>query len=277
MGRGNSDDGATEWALTTPRRSRGRIFVWLLVIAAALGIVGVTGYGVVVEKLDLNVAGLFGPKPTPFHRAPVGTAAPAPASPGATVNETEAPGTSDPLRLFATFLDDTQTPYHLDATARVQQDGSTMSLRMSVDQTGTDFALSMTIHAPGRNSTVRAVLKDGKAYAKDGDKPWVAGTNPSALSVPNASLAFAGISRDKLEELGREMHDGRRLYHLRVYNTTAAGLDASRLASAGCPTRDLPWDVWVTDAGDSSISATATYVFSRVGKPIVIQLPAKFR
>ena len=268
---------------------RGRTVVWLVGLPLLVGLIFVGAYVVSQSKLDWNLpsslqnltAGVLG-QPSPSPKPTLG--APARLPPG-TVPSTS-PGASDPATLFAAFIADAHQSYHVETTATAKQNGQTLTITMSVDESGPDFAGTMSISGGNRNSSDRFVVKNGAAYVKAAGQGWVATSNLAALDLPNGGITFASIESDKIQFLGRESHEGQSLNHLQALTASAAGL----VNPAGCQATDLPWDIWVRDDGQpvsatfdysctvagSTASATASYEFTRVGRPIDIVAPEQY-
>ena len=267
----------------------------LLIVGALVFVVAVAGAGyVVVDDWSAIFPTTAAPSASPQLANDVASGSPLPS--GAAVSSaaaTQPPTASvapadDPAALFAAFIADPNASYHVNTRATAKADGETVTITLSVDESGRNYAGSMTLAAPPKKMSFKLVVKDGMAYAKKGGSGWVATRNLSQLDLPNGGIGFAGVEPDKIDFLGRDAHDGQTLNHLRVLTAPAAGFTS--LGSYGCPSRDLPWDIWVRDDGTpvsaqfdytctaagNKLTASATYEFSQVGKQIDIVAPAKF-
>ena len=278
------------------RGGRARIVIWLIGLPLLVGVIAVGGYVISQSKLDWNLPGsvqsltagiLTATSPSP--KATLGappllppTSAPTNPAPSTT------PGADDPAALFAAFIADPQQSYHVETKATTTQDGQVLTITMSADESGTDFDGRMTFDGGNQHASARFVVKDGTAYAKAGSKGWLASKNLASLNLPSTGIGFGSIERDTIQFLGREAHDGQTLNHIRALTASAAGL--SNPAATGCQTTDLPWDIWVRDngqpvsatfdysctVGGSTVTATASYQFTRVGKQVDIVPPQKY-
>lgn len=268
-------------------------FVWLIAIVLLVATVCAGAYAFSSSsQLQGLTAGLLSqptatPLPTP---RPVVNATPAPATTAAKPPESSTPDPTSPAALFVAFVADPTSSYHLETTATARQGSEKIRIVMSMDQSGKDVAATMKIAATGRHIAVKLVLKDGRAYAKVGSKPWVATSNLSGFNMPSGGFGFGNIRLDKIDDLGRDTRAGQSLQHLRVYTQASSVVDNMTLSQMGCPTSDLPWDVWVRadgtpvsarfdyscGKGASTLTASSTYEFTRVGQAIDITAPKDY-
>ena len=291
------EDSVAALELSYKRRGgRARTIIWLIGLPLLVGAIGVAGYMVSQSKLNWNIpgslqnltAGIMG-QPSPSPKATLGAPAPLPPTSAPTnPAPSTTPGANDPAALFAAFIADPQQSYHVETKATAKQNGQILTITMSVDESGTDFDGRMTVDGGNQHASARFIVKDGTAYAKAGSKGWVATKNLASLNLPSTGIAFGSIERDTIQFLSREVHNGQTLNHIRALTASAAGL--SNPAGTGCQTTDLPWDIWVRDngqpvsatfdysctVGGSTVTDTASYQFTRVGKQVDIVPPQKY-
>ena len=278
------------------RGGRARTIIWMIGVPLLVGAIAVAGYMVSQSKLNWNIpgslqnltAGIMS-QPSASPRATLGAPPPLPPSSAPTTPASSTtPGTDDPAVLFAAFVADPTQSYHVEIKATAKQDGQTVTITMSADESGTDFGGQMTLNGGNQHASDKFVVKNGTAYAKVGSKGWVATTNLGSLDLPSGGIAFGSIEQNTIQFLGREAHGGQTLNHIRALTSSATGL--SNTGGTGCQTKDLPWDIWVRDngqpisatfdysctVGGSTVTSSATYQFTRVGKPVDIVPPQKF-
>ena len=277
------------------RGGRARTIIWMIGIPLLVGVIGVAGYMVSQSKLNWDLpgnfqsltAGIIGGQPSPSPRATLGAPPPLPSASAPTT--AASPASPDaPALLFAAFIADPHQSYHVETKATTTQGGQTLTITMSADESGTDFDGRMTVDGGNQHANDRFIVKDGTAYAKAGSNGWVATTNIASLNLPNGGIAFGSIEPNTIQFVSREAHNGQTLNHIRALTASSAGL--SYPSSSGCQTTDLPWDIWVRDNGQpvsatfdysctvsgSTVTASASYQFTRVGKQVVIVPPQSF-
>lgn len=278
------------------RGGRARTIIWMIGLPLLVGAIAVAGYMVSQSKLNWNIpgslqnltAGIMS-QPSPSPKATLGAPAPLPPTSAPTnPASSTAPGADDPAALFAAFIVDPQQSYHVEIQATTKQGGQVLTITMSADESGTDFDGTMTFDGGNQHASARIIVKAGTAYANAGNKGWVATTNLGSLGLPSGGIAFGSIERGTIQFLSREAHNGRTLNHIRAVTASSAGL--SNPAGTGCQTTDLPWDIWVRDngqpvsatfdysctVGGSTVTATASYLFTRVGKQVDIVPPQTY-
>jgi hypothetical protein len=287
----------SDWAqYVDPPKRRGASPLFIVGLVMLVVAVAVGGYVLYDNRSTLfPAAALPTPTPPPTSSA-VALTTPSPTVPASPVVTSEPPSptptpvVASPATRFTALIGQPDLSYHLDTVATVRSGGESITLSMSLDQSGPDLAFVMTVKST--MSTVprermQVVIRDGVGYAKDGRRPWVRVTDLSSLDLPQGPLGFSGMRTDAIESLGPDSHDGRLLQHLRVLTIPSEGFGVSELASAGCQVTDLPMDLWVRDDGVpvsgefayscAVLDASATYEWSQVGSQITIQVPRAFR
>jgi hypothetical protein len=267
-----------------------RRVVAIAVVVAAVAGVGFVGYTAV------NNPSIFGAATSEPSRRPVAAGSPvATAAPTTSASARPAPPTaspaSDPAARFLAFASDPTWSFRMEADATVKVNGEQLSVLMVLNQAGPDFSFEMRIQMRGRSGTVNVIVKDEVAYIREKTGPWRRVGNPAAVDLPVGSLAFSQLKASEAVLVRTETRRGKELHLLRVPSTVAAGVDPTEIARLGCDTSDLGLDLWVrsdgtpvtasfdyecvqpSSTGAETLTSTASYEFSRVGRPIVIDLP----
>jgi hypothetical protein len=211
------------------------------------------------------------------------------------VTETPRPvapeGPSDPAARFAAIANDPNMSLRLEADASVRMGVVQMRMSMTLQQAGRDFALDMRIRMNGRTAAVKVTVKDGVAYSRVARGPWTRVGDPALLDVPNTAFGFSQLKVNEAVLVRTERRRGKELHLLRVPSTVATGVDPAEIRRLGCDTDDLSIDVWVRSDGTpvsaefgytceargEKIVLSANYEFSKVGRPVEVKVPPKFR
>jgi len=281
-----------------PRGSRrAETAVWLVGVLFIGGLVVAAAY--VVLSMSPNLLGQAAPTSTPRALAVATPTPPASTSPshGPSTPSPVPAATSTPLpvpeaaRLFAELAEDPEINFRVEMTANARVGPESLAASMTVSQSGSDLAIDMTLQANGRSSRMQVVVKDGTAYLREGRARWIATDDLSALDLPSEPLAFSQLRPEGMEYLGTSRIGRKTLHHLRVPSVAAAGVDVAALEQFGCSTDNMALHVWVRDDGapvsatfehtcpdgavaeSATVALSATYKFSKVGRPINIKPP----
>ena len=276
--------------------------LWLLGLLLVVVLIGIGVF--VLLTVGSNLLKQAAPTPTrPAAAAASPTASPrvTQAPPTASPTPTPQPATSSPAPLpepalrFIQLIEDPDLSLHLETNASVQAGAMSIDVSMTLDQSGADMALDMATSISGEESNVQLVVKDGTAYYREDRGTWFATDDLSLIDLPATSLAFSQLRPEGTEYLGVEDKGDETLHRLRVPSVVAAGVDPAALRRFGCDTDNLAMTLWVRDdgtpvtgsfeyscavrtaAGPATLTATATYEFSRVGRPINIKPPRRFQ
>jgi hypothetical protein len=278
--------------------------VWLAGLLLAMVLVGIGVFALLT--LSSNLLGQAAPTPTrPAVAAASPTASPmvtqsppttTPSIPTPTPPPTPSPPTlPEPAFRFVRLIEDPDLSLHLETEASVQAGPASITVSMTLDQSGRDMAIDMTTSMTGEESNLQTVVKDGTAYFREDRGAWFATDDLSLIDLPATSLAFSQLRPQGTEYLGVEDVGDRTLHHLRVPSVVAAGVDPTALQRFGCDTDNLAMDLWVRDdgtpvtgsfeyscivrsaGGPANLTASANYDFSKVGRPINIKPPKRFR
>lgn len=239
--------------------------------------------------------------PSPLALAtasPIPLTTPAPSgSPATSPPTTVASATPLPAvaRDFVQFVQDPALSYHAEVTASLRSQGASAgSVTISIDQSGSDLAITNVQHLAGsRAQTSREVIKNGVVYTRISGGSWKRDPNGQ---LPTAPYAFADLTLDGIQYLGRESHGGKMLDHIQVPTSYSSlsplGADGTqtdcRLANAwtdfwlrsdGAPiSGHLQFSCTVTQGGQPvQVDVSMTTQFSEFNKPITIAVPGKHR
>jgi hypothetical protein len=276
------------------RRSLAAIFVWVVLVVGAIGSTSLIGYVAVTNPKLLGLGAEPTRRPTAVLSSPAPGASTRP-TPLATPPATTTPGESDPVANFAAIAADPNASMHLESDSTITVDGERVTISMSLDQSGGDFAFDMHIRSRGRSVTVKAIVADGIAYARAPGASWKRAGSIASLHVPANSLGYSQLKANEAVFVRSAQRNGRELYLLRVPSTAALGSAEAELHRMGCDTDGTGMDLWVTadgapvsgtfdfsctytsGAAEKKMTATATYAFSKIGQPIEIKPPSEFR
>jgi len=219
-------------------------------------------------------------------------APPTAAGPPATASPTPLPAV---VRDFVQFIQDPALSYHAEVTASLRSQGASAgSVTISIDQSGSDLALTNIQHLAGsRAQTSREVIKNGVVYTRISGGSWKRDPNGQ---LPTAPYAFADLTLDGIQYLGRESHGGKMLDHIQVPTSYSSlsplGADGTQadcrfanawtdfwLRSDGAPiSGHLQFSCTVTQGGQPvQVDVSMTTQFSKFNKPITIAVPGKHR
>ena len=273
---------------------------WLLIAGLVMLVVAIGSGAYVVYDNRLSFLPPAAPTVTRPPATALALAAPSPTltspsdGPSVPPPTTGPLATPDPGALFAATITDRNLSDHVDAAVVVREGSQKLTISVALDQDGADLAavLSVKTNIPGlRSNKAHVVVKNGVAYAKDGRHKWVRSSDPSVLDTMNG-VAFSGFDLGHIEYVGPETHGGKALQHIRLATVPSLTFDTTAMQQLGCPTTGFQMDLWVRDDGTpvsgtmsyscspaqgAKATISVTYEWSKVGQPIDIKVPAKFR